>query len=132
MDDGRDTMTLRGLREIVVQESDGDAPAAVAQEWVRRLALPDGVHIVVVPRTARRRPWRFVVQGGRTISPQQHTVLLHADAVEGVLRRSGCPLGAWDILERVCEGQATVSSRLSMTWIMTMRMSASLLDGCSS
>ncbi len=118
MDDGRDTMTLRGLREIVVQESDGDAPAAVAQEWVRRLALPDGVHIVVVPRTARRRPWRFVVQGGRTISPQQHTVLLHADAVEGVLRRSGCPLGAWDILQ---EGRRTNALPVSLTMATVKR-----------
>ena len=41
-------------------------------------------------------------------------------------RHNGVPL------ERVCKGQAALSSRLSMTWIMTMRMSASLLDGCSS
>jgi len=60
MDEWEDPMTLRGLREIVVQERDGDAPAAVAQEWARRLALPDGVHIVVGTRTARIRQRRFV------------------------------------------------------------------------
>ncbi len=38
MNDGKDPVTLCGLREIVVQESDGDAPAAVAQEWARHLA----------------------------------------------------------------------------------------------
>ena len=93
-------MTLRGLWEIVVQAMDGTAPAAVTEDWARRLAMPDGVHIVVATRTARRRPRRFVVQGGRTISPQQYTALAHADAVEGVLRRAGPPLSAWDIYRR--------------------------------
>ncbi len=125
MDDGGEPMTLRGLREIVVQEMDGDAPVAVAQEWARSLALPDGVHIVVAPRTARRRPRRFVVQGGRTISPGQYTALTHADAVEGVLRRATRPLGAWDILQ---EGRRADVLPASLT-MATIKRSALLLVG---
>jgi len=94
MDDGGDPMMLRGLREIVVQNMDGNAPAAVAETWVRSLALPDGVNIVVAPRTTMRRPRRFVVHGGRTISLPQYTVRTHADVVEEVLRRARRPLGA--------------------------------------
>lgn len=99
MDDGGDPMVLSGLREIVVQEMDSDSPVAVAEEWARSLALRDGVHIVVATRTTRMRPRRFVIHGGRAISPQHYTALAHADAVEGVLRQAGRPLGTWDILQ---------------------------------
>lgn len=124
MDDGGDPMTLRGLREIVVQERDGDAPAAVAQDWARRLALPDGVHIVVGTRTARIRPRRFVVQGGRTISPGQYTALTHADAVEGVLHRAGRPLDAWDILQ---EGRRADALPVSLTMATVKRIALLLV-----
>ncbi len=36
------------------------------------------------------------------------------------------------VLEPVCKGHAAESNRLSMTWIMVMRIRASLLEGCSS
>jgi len=63
MNNGGDPMMLRGLREIVVQDLDGDAPAAVALAWVRSLTLPDGVHIIVATMMTMRRPRRLVVYG---------------------------------------------------------------------
>jgi len=65
MNDGGGPLMLRGLCEIVVQDMDGDAPAAVAPAWVRRLTLPDGVHIIVATMMTMRRSRRFVVYGGR-------------------------------------------------------------------
>jgi len=61
--------------------------------------------------------------GGRTISPQQYIALTHADAVEGVLRRAGRPLGAWDILQ---EGRRVDALPVSLT-IATIKRIALLL-----
>jgi hypothetical protein len=112
MNNGGDLMMLRGLREIVVQDLDDDAPAAVAPAWVRSLTLPDGVHIIIATMMTMRRPRRFVVYGGQTISRRQYTVRMHADAVDGVLRRARRPLGAWDILQ---EGQRVGALPQGMT-----------------
>ncbi len=103
---------LRGLCEIVVQDMDGDAPTAVAPAWVRRLTLPDGVHIIVATMMTMRRSRRFVVYGGQTISRPQYTARLHANAVDGVLRRARRLLGAWDILQ---EGQRVGALPQGMT-----------------
>lgn len=63
------------------------------------------------------------VYGGQTISRPQYTVRMHADAVDGVLRRARRPLGAWDILQ---EGQRVGALPQGMT-IATIKRIAGLL-----
>lgn len=87
------------LQEIVVDAPAGATPDHVADTWVRRLALHDGVRIAVLAPATTRRPRRYVAHRGQAISPRTYAALSVLDDVERLLRAEGRAMDAWEILQ---------------------------------
>ncbi len=86
------------LQEIVVDAPAGATPDHVADTWVRRLALHDGVRIAVLAPATTRRPRRYVAHRGQAISPRTYAALSVLGDVERLLRAEGRAMDAWEIV----------------------------------